>query len=69
MWSDWLTEEAVAKYGEYGYYSMEIQLRNGKSVPAGSRIIAYNTNVCDLNNFAILGEREDPGHQIAWLEQ
>lgn len=69
MWSDWLTEEAMAKYGEYGYYSMDITLKNGKSLPAGSRVIAINTNNCDTNNFAIWGEREDPGHQFAWLEE
>lgn len=69
MWSDWLTEDAVAKYGEFGYYSMDITLKNGKSLPPGSRVIAYNTNSCDLYNYAIWGEREDPGHQFAWLEQ
>lgn len=48
---------------------MEMKLRNGKDLPANSRIIALNTNVCDTNNMYILGEREDPGNQFAWLEQ
>ena len=69
MWTDWLTEEALAKYGEYGYYSTEISLKNGKTLPTGSRLIAINTNTCDLNNFEIWGDREDPAHQFAWLEQ
>ena len=61
-WSDWLDEEALSKFGEYGYYSMDLKFKNGKSLPSGSRLIAYNTNVCDSNNFYILGERSDPGH-------
>ena len=44
-------------------------LMNGKSLPANSRLIAYNTNACDKLNFNVWGERNDPGHQIAWLEQ
>jgi len=69
-WREWLTDEAYAKYGEYGYYSMDIStLKNGKKLPAGSRLIAYNTNACDGLNFDIWGERHDPGNQIAWLEQ
>ena len=69
-WREWLDEDAYEKYGEYGYYSMDIStLKNGKSLPAGSRLIAYNTNACDKLNFNVWGERNDPGHQIAWLEQ
>ena len=63
FWSDWLGEEAKAKYGEYGYYSKDIStLKNGKSLPQGSRLIAYNTNTCDALNFNAWGERHDPGH-------
>ena len=68
-WTDWLDEEALAKYNEYGYYSMEIKLKSGKAVPPGSKVIAYNTNSCDALNFYVWGERSDPGHQFAWLEQ
>lgn len=46
-WSDWLGEEATSKYGEYGYYSMDLELKSGKELPAGSKVIAYNTNSCD----------------------
>ena len=69
MWYDWLTPEAIEKYAEYGYYSMDLKLNNGKQVPAGSRIIAYNTNTCDSLNFFVWGERQDPANQFAWLEQ
>lgn len=69
-WAEWLGEDIATQYGEYGFYSKEItQLKNGKSLPAGSRIIAYNTNVCDSLNWYLMGERQDPGHQFAWLEQ
>lgn len=68
-WSDWLGEEATSKYGEYGYYSMDLKLKSGKELPAGSKVIAYNTNSCDQLNFFVWGERQDPGNQFAWLEQ
>ena len=69
MWSDWLDEDAQKKFGEYGYYSQELKLLNGKALPSGSRVIAYNTNTCDQLNMYVWGERHDPGNQFAWLEQ
>ena len=42
-WEEWLTPEAYEKFGEYGFYSQPIELLNGKAMPAGSRVIAYNT--------------------------
>jgi len=48
---------------------MELKLKNGKKLPVGSRLIAINTNTCDSLNFNIWGERSDPGHQFAWLEE
>jgi len=36
---------------------MDLTLKNGKNVPAGSRVIAYNTNMCDPLNFFVWGER------------
>ena len=44
-------------------------LKNGKSLPANAKVIALNTNSCDQFNFFIWGERQDPGHQFAWLEE
>jgi len=41
---------------------MDLTLKNGKSVPPGSRIITYNTNMCDPLNFFVWGERQDPGN-------
>ena len=67
-WKDWLTDEAYEKFGEYGFYSMPITLLNGKDMPAGSRVIAYNTQACNSLNWYTWGQREDPGHMFAWLE-
>ena len=61
-WAEWLDEEAFAKFGEYGYYSMDFKLKNGKAVPKGSKLIAWNSNVCDVHNWYLVGERNDPGH-------
>jgi len=68
-WAEWLGEEALAKFGEYRYYSKSIELVNGKKLPAGTRLIAWNTTTTDSLNYNIWGERNDPGHQFAWLEQ
>jgi hypothetical protein len=68
MWNDWLGDEATAKYKEYGYYSLDLNLKNGKSLPTGSKLISLNTNACEAHNYYIWGERSDPGHQFAWLE-
>lgn len=42
-WADWLGPEGVEQFGKYGYYSMPLTLRNGKKMPRGSRLIAYNS--------------------------
>ena len=42
-WADWLGEEALEKFGEYGYYSMDFKLKNDKSTPESSKLIALNT--------------------------
>ena len=61
-WKQWLTDEAYEKFGEYGYYSQPIELLNGKQMPAGSRVIAYNTQACNTFNWYVFGQRQDPGH-------
>ena len=52
----------MQKYSEYGFYAMDLKLLNGKELPAGSKVVAYNTNACDALNFHVWGERNDPGH-------
>ena len=63
-----MDEQAIAKFGEYGYYSMDLKLKNGKTVPQGTKIIAINTNACDQLNPFELTERDDTGHQYEWLK-
>ena len=69
LWTDWIGEEEASKYGEFGYYSKDISLENEKTFPKGSKVLAINTNVCNSLNFNIWGERDDPGHMFAWMEQ
>lgn len=38
-------------------------------MPNGSRVIAYNSQVCDGLNWYLLGQRSDPGHHFAWLTE
>lgn len=42
-WAEWLGPEATEEYAKYGYYSMPITLKNGKNLPQGTRVIAYNS--------------------------
>ena len=69
MWSDWLDQEAQEKFGEYGYYSQELKMKNGKQLPAGTRVIALNTTTSDSGDMEMWGASNDPGNQFAWLEQ
>ena len=42
---------------------------NGKSFDKPARVIALNTQACNSLNWYIVGQRNDPGNQYAWLEQ
>ena len=41
-WTDWIGADAVAKFGEWGYYSIPFKL-TGEEVVNGSRVISLNT--------------------------
>lgn len=58
----------MEEFGKYGFYSMDIKLRNGKTMPNGSKVIALNTQACNSLNWYVYGERDDPGGMFAWLE-
>ena len=68
-WTDWLTDDAMESFGMYGYYSMPLTIKSDKQIPAGSKIIALNTNLCDALNPFALTAREDPGHMFEWFQQ
>jgi hypothetical protein len=68
-WSEWIGEEATKKFAEYGYFSIDFKMPDGTMAgPDGSKIIALNTQAANNANFWLLGQREDPGQQMAWLE-
>ena len=66
-WEDFLTPEAYKEFEQYGYYSMPLKSLKGNKVPAGSRVISLNTNVCNGFNMFLFGQRNDPGGEYAWL--
>ena len=41
-WTDWIGADAVAKFGEWGYFSVPFKLPGGKVVE-NSRVISLNT--------------------------
>ena len=67
-WAEWLTEDAMKVFGQYGYYSMPLNLKNGKEVPSASKVIALNTNIVDQFNPYLLTNRQDPGHLYEWFK-
>lgn len=67
-WTEWLDDAALEKFGEYGYYSMDIKLQKESTMPP-ARLIALNTQACNSMNTYIFAERQDPGGMFAWLEE
>jgi hypothetical protein len=61
--TNWLTEEEGEQFGKYGYYSKPFSFN-----PFG-RVIGINMQACNDLNWWLLDNRQDPGQQIAWLEQ
>mmetsp|Transcript_33587 Transcript_33587/g.24240 ORF Transcript_33587/g.24240 Transcript_33587/m.24240 type:complete len:384 (-) Transcript_33587:78-1229(-) len=67
-WAGWLDDEAIEKFGEYGFYSTTLKLSDGSEPIPGSKVIALNTQTCNDQNWFILGQRNDPGNQLDFLE-
>ena len=44
-------------------------MKNGKQLPAGTRVIALKTTTSDSGDMEMWGASNDPGNQFAWLEQ
>ena len=53
---------------EYGYFSVDFKLKNGKMIAPGAKIIGLQTNVANPLNFLLYGDPSDPGDHLAWLE-
>lgn len=64
-WSDpnWLSADEISVFSQYGYYSKPFPFN------AKGKIIAINMQSCNNLNWYLLEERNDPGHQIEWLEK
>jgi hypothetical protein len=67
-WKGWLTDESLEQFSKWGYYSQDLVLANGKKV-ANTKVIGINTQTCNNMNWYLFGQRNDPGNELAWLEQ
>lgn len=63
----WLTDDELAVFTRYGYYSKTLNLKDGRNYNS-TRVIAINTMSCYYYNFLVVKSRFDPGDQIVWLE-
>ena len=59
---NWLSSEQAEIFSKYGYYSKPLPFN-----PKG-KVISLNTQACNDLNWWLFENREDPGHQIEWLE-
>ena len=64
-WTDknWLSEEEGKVFGKYGYFSKPFSF-NSKG-----KIISINMQACNDRNWWLFDNRQDPGNEIAWLEE
>ena len=60
---NWLSAEEAEEFRQYGFYSKPLK-HNSKG-----RVISLNMQACNNMNWWLLEDRQDPGGQIAWLEQ
>lgn len=67
-WKAFLSEEAIAEFSINGYYSDVLRTSNGTVYPH-VRVIAVNTEACYNSNYFNMGNRNDPGGILAWLEE
>lgn len=65
-WKDknWLSDDEIEVFGQYGYYSKPFPFNQE------GKMIAVNMQACNDLNWWLLTDkdRNDPGNQIAWLE-
>lgn len=72
-WSKWLTPEVKEEYLKKTYYSYDAVTHPDttpefKRKMTGTRIIAMNTQNCYFFNFQLVGQTNDPGQELEWLE-
>lgn len=67
LWTDYLTDDAMKTFKEYGYYVMPLRLVDGTEVPK-TKMIALNTQSCYTMNLLLWMNRDDPANELSWLE-
>mmetsp|Transcript_12579 Transcript_12579/g.11112 ORF Transcript_12579/g.11112 Transcript_12579/m.11112 type:complete len:446 (+) Transcript_12579:480-1817(+) len=72
-WSNWLTPEVKEEFINntfFSYNSTTHPKSNQQFVRKmnGTRIISLNTQNCLAFNFELIGEDNDPGQELSWLE-
>ena len=63
-WNDinWLSDSETEVFAKYGYYSKPFAF-NSKG-----KVISLNMQACNNLNWWMLKNRNDPGHELEWLE-
>jgi len=59
IYGDWLSDDALETFRRAGFYSQKVE--------PSLRIIAINSNKCEILNFWLNVEWVDPDGQLAWL--
>jgi len=67
QWKQWLSEEALEEFKVNGFYTQKFATND--KVYDNVNVIAVNTEATYNANYYLIGQRSDPGGQLAWLEQ
>lgn len=59
-WAAWLPESALGTLRYGGYYTAKVTDK--------LRVVAINTQFCDINNFYLILNDTDPYEQLSWLQ-
>jgi hypothetical protein len=64
-----MDERSTAEYKNKSYFELKHTHDNEERPWCEKlRVIAFNTQGCYNMNFFLMGERDDPMHQMQWLE-
>lgn len=67
-WKDYLDESSQEQYKDFGYYHQMLRTSDGTEYE-NTRIIALNTQSCYHFNYYLFSDHNDPGNELAWLEE
>lgn len=60
MWKNWLSKSAIESLTEHGYYAEYYE-------PMNVRVIALNTQACDMLNFFLIKNATNPNGEVDFL--